>query len=548
MTLINLRVRSSLAQTPMTLERLAFWTSICANRPDLSLPLGSLTTAIAFIVSCASFAALWAGALAPIIVTDAAGTMKMHIPRYEHLSGWNSGINYNDTFTTDLGVFSFQPSFQLPGIIVVNARDATSRSGGVKSHDKLDKTGYLYLTRSFGAGSTVGLVDGLSSKVGNASTLGTRAYAYQEKTLAAQVACTRNVSADVWVRKMTTPGGWALKVCTMDATLPDGQTRFSAAAALDDERAFVLAVGDLGKETNKAYLTLATHVGESNSFYNRLHHVQCTLEYTELTVEISVDVSNRTIAVTPGDEKPPEESRFLATYATTKLWDISSVLMTTSWTSLLGDMFLNNIANTEAFVHDQEDATLRGVEDSIQSMVDSILESLGAAQVMVLGDMQPTEAHAFYVGVRIGRSSFLYAVLAVHVAVAIIAMVELVLTRMWRRTPAFDYMKIGHVAIAASAGGTSIADVSSQVGGGGQVQVRLATDRRWPVSNPAFVMVGGREGHGREQGRPSMSALRATAYLRRTRSFSNLDFICFATCRLLAHGSTPSIRIRLSAR
>lgn len=57
------------------------------------------------------------------------------------------------------GVFSFAVGMQMKGSLLASAASATTVDGSVGRHAKLDSSGLTYIGRSYGVGSSVGLLD-----------------------------------------------------------------------------------------------------------------------------------------------------------------------------------------------------------------------------------------------------------------------------------------------------------------------------------------------------------------------------------------------------
>jgi hypothetical protein len=267
----------------------------------------------------------------------------------------------------------------------------------------------------------------------------------------------------------------------MAAHMPDGTMRSAAATPLGASEAFVIAVG--GMVDARSYFTLVPYELTGNERYKRLMNVQCTLDFSETTFEVSINLLNRTIKVVDDAEHHAlEKNRALVKSAIEALSKLSSAVMGSTWINLMGDAFIINVANVDAFEYDNERATLRGVEMVIESMVDSVLESISAAQFKTLNNRQIIDAAVLYKCVRVGDWSFIYAVLVITVIVVLVTMVELFATRLWRGTPAFDFTRIVHVAVAASADGTSLAEskMSGQEDDGCRVSL-VIPDSRSPI-------------------------------------------------------------------
>ena len=109
-------------------------------------------------------AALWAGAITPALSTTGS-TELLALPSFSNSTGLeDDGANIKAQ-TTAQCIFTYAPESDLWGLIMNAAQDASSRNGGTSSHAKLDKTGYIYPTRSYGIGVSVGLTDKFLERV-----------------------------------------------------------------------------------------------------------------------------------------------------------------------------------------------------------------------------------------------------------------------------------------------------------------------------------------------------------------------------------------------
>lgn len=105
------------------------------------------------------------------------------------------------------------------------------------------------------------------------------------------------------------------------------------------------------------------------------------------------------------------------------------------YTSLLGNTFKqniqalgNNTASNDINAYPIEQV-LRGVQDSLTSMLDNSLLAFSIAQLMIAHDVYSVPVSLESSAVRIGQSGYIYAVAAVNFAMVLVSLLELVRTK-----------------------------------------------------------------------------------------------------------------------
>ena len=201
-SLVNYYTRERLMTEPTSLERLRLWQSICFVSPDWSLSFSHLLVSLSFLCVLFVPSALWTGALTPLASTKQVHTA-VAIPAYDPDYGhryWNRtyiGKTIYNTFTSDTGkgTFSYNPSSRLAGSIVDVAAFATVTKVSDRMHTKLDTSRYSYRGRSYGVGSSIGLVD-----LARQDPQSIRQYTFLEAGYKATASCTRNESSQWLIR------------------------------------------------------------------------------------------------------------------------------------------------------------------------------------------------------------------------------------------------------------------------------------------------------------------------------------------------------------
>ncbi|KAI8948818.1 hypothetical protein F4801DRAFT_555327 [Xylaria longipes] len=386
--------------------------------------------------------------------------MDIPVPDWSNSDGLsNSDYDTYLTLTTALGIFTFIPEFDLPGAVLDDARNSIDKAKNITQHAKLDKTGFVYTTRSFGAGAVVGLRDSFQTPA--------LSYTHTETGLKVSTICTRNLSSNLQLDKLATPPNWNSDLIVYNATgsFPNGATTSNIAASVEDYEAFMMGAAFGRASSDQAithYAGMTSIVTENEtSGYSALFKIQCQILYDPQDFLVSVNTTNRTIAVIPQGPNTTEipNSDSLSNHQTYSLDKLSSLLITSLHTSVLGDTFMKNIVTLTNFTlgnYPEPDVFL-GVETALNAMLDDFLVANSAAQLMALNSSRLTTANVFSSGYVIGDPKYIYAVLALGLAVTIIVSVEAGRTQLWKSTPRFDFTDVTKVVEASSLGGNGIA-------------------------------------------------------------------------------------------
>jgi hypothetical protein len=167
-------------------------------------------------------APLWAAAIAPLPTRrDATGVI--HIPTFNVSNTtvmWDSdsdkegyGYQNSDSWLSEQGFFSYTSQISKQALLS-SAREASLSVNGTRKHNKLDKTGFSYVGRSYGMGSVAGFAN--VSGVQNPEW-----FRYNETGLRADVSCFYNQSIDLHLEQVhnDTFGVWQTY-----GTLADGSS------------------------------------------------------------------------------------------------------------------------------------------------------------------------------------------------------------------------------------------------------------------------------------------------------------------------------------
>lgn len=465
-SLINFGTRLRLARIPHTLDQLQFWSAISLQRLDWALPFGLVMILILFNAVILIPGAIWAGALTPVVMsTPSSSTPLLEVPQYgpasKHIWGKLTWLTPEPSLHNSQGIFSYSPNYDLVGLILTQAASASNIGNATQPVRKLDNTRYSYVGRSYGVGSSVGLVD--ESFAQNT----TQEYRYTENGYLTQVQCILNSTS-----------GWAISDAENDppsglpnlymvaGTLANGNQEHYAACGFGHPDSIVALVGSAGQDRN----VFAIAAGNS---YAALDKIQCTVDFIPAEFSVSVNRTERLITTellaNGSDVRDIDPTGQIKAITMRMPTSFSQQHACDLYTSLLGNTFTQNI---QALANDTTsngtnanttEQTLRGVQDSLTSMLDNSLLAFSSAQLMIPHDVYFVPVMLSSSAVRIGQSGYIYAVAAVNFAIVLLSLLELIRTRFWKGLSRFDFTNVKSLVVGAAKGGTVIAEEAEKI-------------------------------------------------------------------------------------
>ncbi|MCJ1362851.1 hypothetical protein MMC16_001957 [Acarospora aff. strigata] len=427
--------------------------------------------------------ALWAGALTPV-VTLVAVTSSVDIPVYNFDPSnvywnrtWDPFANASITRNSK-GSFSYLPGSALSGVIL-NAAGSATLNSSVGTHAKHDNSRYTYVGRSFGVGSSAGLVDPHYKESSNI-----RHYTYFEDGYLSNVSCIHNSSSRWDIAKayksddLTFPDMYIARGALPNSVYNVASKTWGAEAyftiGLRDDSKIVALIGLSANRRN----FLAVTTGQKHGNYSIFADTQCEIFFVPTKFSVSVDTNNHEIAignVSHASDVDPTSAKFgpglgVIPQYMMRMVTLLSMINTNVYTSVLGDVFLSSIANLAVSSNrsvSDPDVVLAGMTRSIESMVDDVLLAYASAQLMIAGTDNPTasrkatDATLEIPAVRIGQNSYIYGIAAINFILLAIFVLETLRTRGWHDLPAFDYQDLKTLVVGSSMGSDSVALAAS---------------------------------------------------------------------------------------
>jgi hypothetical protein len=465
-TLINYSSRESLCRRPMTLDNLDFWSSLTNSQIDWALPKGKvfllLTTATFSLVP----AGLWAGALTPIEATIVrTNSMVTEVPVYSNATSdiWSQTWYRNDGYKVrnSLGMFSYAPQTDRYGFLHSDGASASTIDGRPQLHKKNDNSNFTYYGRSYGAGALVGLAnDSLTMSQGIIS------YEFVEKGYDTQVTCIYNATSNFQLSLIQSSSSGAIPEIFLAHGLPPRnppiKKRDFTMVGFGGEDSIV-AVATWGCGNNACpgirimYMAIAT--GDN---YPNLNATQCVITWTPTLFSIEVDNLQRLITVKPlsGENVEDIDPTGAIAYAAAATAGALSMIDTTYYTSVLGDMFEDNVANVLLQQTDEsnETKTLRAISETLEALVDDALVATASAQLIILQETETTPVVARLQALQIGQKSYIYAIAGVNAAILTFLCIEAIRSKGWRGLPRFNFANTKSVVVGSSNGGIAVAN------------------------------------------------------------------------------------------
>ncbi|WYZ35699.1 hypothetical protein EsH8_X_000346 [Colletotrichum jinshuiense] len=419
--------------TVSTTQSLKGWMNLGIPRLQWDIRLPFLLSILAFCALGPILSALWVGAMTPV-----GSTIIVHenitVPAFINttlIKEYPSEISQSGpSITTRQGFFTYSVGVKLLGSLIASGASATTSDGSARRHTKIDNTQFIYEGRSYGVGSSVGIGDKAISSRSSATT-----YQFQEIGYRSNVECLYNKSMDFGIRSE-----FPKRIFPVTGFLPDsvGGEQFSEYIGHDSSA--IVAVGvAYSPDSARRYVSIAA--GKS---YLALNATQCTLDFTPTLFNVSVGIKGRNVTVMPLKDIEDFDPQRNITRTVVRQFELISNDLTSFYESVLGNAFLAsitawNMSSNENGTVSEAHATLRGLENAITSMSDSMLAAYGAAQLMVGNFSKSTQADVTVGVFVIGERLYIVAIAALNAVVILAVIVEAVRTRAWKLLPQNDF-------------------------------------------------------------------------------------------------------------
>ncbi|KAK5692397.1 hypothetical protein LTR97_010705 [Elasticomyces elasticus] len=469
---LRFAIRLLVFRTPVRLEKLGYWAALSSGQVDITLPAKLLFMCASLVALSVLPGALWTGALTPLLEVSRLPTKaSIEVPAFtqasadiwdsefemRHLELWNIVENCKGT-----GLITSCPVPALQGALLSTASSATAISGTVRRHAKIDSSDWSYLGRSYGLGSSFGL-----TTVQSDGTV--LAVSYIEYGFAADVRCIFNTSAAYSLEFLeTADGGTSVAVYAAQGYLPNS---FDEGSGPGEGENYSVVSSSPDPTTSKILAWSARAIGGRNFIvvatgskgYSQFDQAQCEVVFHPSAFNVSANITSKQIVVLPNpsvNAAVTQLSNITTTINAINSVNLLSRMSSSLYTSVLGDALARNLVS----VVDPTDSAnttsnaLRSLEDSFSAVLDDILGAYGAAQIILGRDTDVVSVIPTGRTTRIGDPIYIYLAAGLTGLVLLVQLVEIVRTRCWSGLVILNIFDVRSVIVAASAGGSGIAN------------------------------------------------------------------------------------------
>lgn len=461
-------------------------------RINLGLPIRFLLPLSAFVALTMILSALWAAALTPVQLWQDVDQTTI-VPNWDNVSlikEYPSEVGKEGTTVQNLkGRFSYSVGNQLLGSLLASASSATTIDGSARVHEKLDKSKFAYIGRSYGIGSSIGLMD--EEILDNNLALG---YAFQEMGYEASVNCIYNASSEFSL----SPTVDSL-IYAASGPLPDSDNgpEYSDYIGHSMDRIVSIGVAHFANESADVYPLRRYLAFATGSNYDFLNKIQCDISFVPTRFNVTVDFQGQNITIKAVNDTKVQDIDISRRLKSTVMRQFELIANdeTNLYISTVGSAFNASITDFRTYTHSYGNSShwsdtemvLAAVENSITVMTDDILSAYASAQLMVSNLTQGINATVRVTAIAFGGIKYNIAVFAVNIAAILLLLIEVIRTRGWKGLPNFDVADVRQLIIAASEGGKILGNIA--FGQGSDIQdvsiryAKLMGDRFAIVAN-----------------------------------------------------------------
>ncbi|KAI9722430.1 MAG: hypothetical protein M1828_004797 [Chrysothrix sp. TS-e1954] len=385
--------------------------------------------------------ALWAGALTPITL-DAIQHDTIVVPSYANADQMrlikeypSEGSDPTPSTWTSRGLFSYVVGMKFQGLLLSSVASAWTTDGRIRMHNKFDYTGYRYAGRSYGVGSSAGLIDDHLS-----SNPRTVSYQYQEPGYNTAATCVYNASSEFVLMETYDTMLWSASGPVPDS--PIQSPEYSVYIGRGSN--VIVAIGVTGKIERPRYVAFA-----AGANYSILNNVQCEISFSPALFNVTTHLEGRNITVTPNTISTPDiDPTGVLVKTAMRQYELIANDQTNIYVSFVGDSFNNSInayrasLNTTSPDLDDSKAALAAIEASMTAMMDDMLVAYASAQLMIGNHTRSVPAAVKVRVLRFGENIYIYSIFVVNTLILLVVAVEAVRNSAWRRMPRFDFLDL----------------------------------------------------------------------------------------------------------
>lgn len=433
-----------------------FIQTITSPRLTWALPWNLTTILLVVLAVCMVPAPLWAAAITPLpaerVISSTISIPTFNVSNSTTLWNGDPSTAVLNQWMSEQGLFSFDMKYNRDALLA-SARGASTLTNGIQRHTKLDKTGYLYVNRSYGTGATAGFED---TNGVNASD----SYRFNETGFGTHVSCFYNSSIEYAFNKVSEPS-WPISMWQSHGSLADGSLGgyISYTAWLQQD---LFAWNNVyNKPARKLQLQFFTGVAnetEDPYKFSQIKDIQCDIDFKLQTFQVNVTNTSQLVSAVQMDQTEltwPHYGDAVVTQLDALLGSLTFSEICAGGCSL-GLTLLINLNQLFQQSGDSSDTTkFKGIQEYLASLVDNMLVNLLLTR-LVSNAPEPTEEVTALItvpSVVLGDMKFVVIVGIFNLLILLMYTFELIRTRAWVAIPPLDIMNDSQVIIAAFEGG-----------------------------------------------------------------------------------------------
>jgi hypothetical protein len=347
----------------------------------------------------------------------------------------------------------------LQGPILISASFASSFTGEPRKHSKIDHPSWSYRGRSYGVGSSSGWI---SPSISHALV-----YNYTEFGYAARVYCIKNSSSNFGImlvpeeRDERRVAVWEV-AGYLPNSVPGNREHYPSitwGTKGATEKPNLLAwsaVVNNHTELPEMKNMIAIAAGEP---YVEFNQTQCSVFFQPAMFKVSVNASEQVVSVTPEREGEGEDIEKTGRLTSIVIWSLNllSRMTPSLYESTLANTLQGNVATMLARhakypdeTMTEEELRLRAIEESFEAMIDDILVSIAASQIIYANSTISVPVTMKVQGLRIGQERYIVYILMINVVLLVGAWFEVGRTGVWEGLTGWNYVDIKSVMAACN--------------------------------------------------------------------------------------------------
>lgn len=484
---------------PIRLDTIGLFNALIIPRVPWSLPWTSIFIALSMLIVAQGPGALWAGAMTPIITSKTSNLGSIAIPQFTkatahiwdsefYLDGQDNVWNYVQNCTMIRGEVTLVSNCPVPNYqasLLESAREASS-SDGLRNHSKPDNAMWTYRGRSYGVGSSQGLVT-VQNIPHDHALLG---YTYNETGYLTSVQCVRNDSSALTFELSAHVD--YVDIWEITGNLPNSiRSEFYPVMAWHrDSLNDTTVLAWVGVSNNSSHMIGIV----ASEQYGNFSNIQCEVVFEPTMFAVTVNLTTQNLVVSPIASVAPDlididPTGHLQGNAIHSV-NLLSRMSTSLYVSVLGEALTYNLetmaSSSNATSNDDFDLALEATSESFLAIFDDVLGIYSGAQLVLSNASTQTAIFGSFEAVQIGLPWYQWAVLAINIGLLVLVLAEGLRTRWWRGLPCFDLLDFKTAVAAASCAGTGLSEELRR-----RYRVRgKSSEMRW-VGNPGDRILGG---------------------------------------------------------